>query len=390
MSSEFTVRGAETDFGDPHGVVALYGDELGITPRSAVSVSGPSRADAREVELSGADDDVVELEDTDGIVTFERAGPLVERARSRGALRGSGELDLATIFDETARGGGSRMAASVRRYSVALPPDIEAAVATLNGRGRDGHSGGWSVPVRLLHRRRTGSALRRRGAGPGGDAEDRRLGRRAGPGRRSGRPAPQAAEGARASTGSAPSCCSNPHSGCPPATADRDQPYLLLLHGTFSHTEGAFGSCATRRNGAAHPALPGPGPRPGASAPSGARRPRTPARRPAAARGSHAAPGQPLARRAGRRRAEPTAPRSIAFAARRYRRRRRASRPGGAAGAARPARGRGDHRRPVRPGGLPGAGHHARVAAAGSLGVGACSTCSTWSRCCGRPGRRPW
>jgi hypothetical protein len=247
VSAEFTVRGVEVGFATDDGFADLYGADVGLRDTQAVRTTGEDRAIGHSVELDGADDDIVELEDVDGIVTFERAGRLVERARSAG-LRSATEGDLTAYLDGALRGDQSRLAA-VRRYAVSLPKDIARAVEIVDeavgrelpeGRTRTGLDVDVDVDVdvgmipgripKVVFNLPARLAMRRivdwvdEPVADDAPAEQRRKRPktsglyRVGPDlllERSGR-----VEDAD--------------------RLDAAEPYLLLVHGTFSHTEAAF------------------------------------------------------------------------------------------------------------------------------------------------------
>jgi hypothetical protein len=235
VSADFAVRGVEVGFTTDDGFADLYGADVGLRDTKAVSTSSEDRAAGSGVLLSGADDDVVELEDADGIITFERARTLLDRARSAG-LRGSGDRDLTAFLDGSMRGEGSWLAA-VRRYAVSLPRDVARAVETVDeavaremgpARSDVGMLAG-RIP-RVVFDPIARPAMRKIV-----DWVDEPVDEDAPPAQRRRRPkqpglyrigpdllverSGQVEDGDR---------------------LDTDGPYLLLLHGTFSHTEAAF------------------------------------------------------------------------------------------------------------------------------------------------------
>src|SRR5688572_17696541 len=113
---EFNVHGKraaapkEDEFADLYG-----GDFASYRTRDEVKVAGV-RADSTSVVLDGDGDDVIEVEDADGVVSFHRAEKLVKAA---------GERDVTDYLESTtrARGAGAGLAA-VRRVEVVLPPDV--------------------------------------------------------------------------------------------------------------------------------------------------------------------------------------------------------------------------------------------------------------------------
>jgi CHAT domain-containing protein len=128
--TDFNVRGIpRQDPADPDYFASLYGDDVGYVVRQEVKVAGVSRGDATSVALEGDDDDVIEVVDTDGVVTFHRAGSLVAKARA--SNRGTADDVVTAFLDEGTRGSGTRLAA-VRRSAVKLPPEVAAAVGELD------------------------------------------------------------------------------------------------------------------------------------------------------------------------------------------------------------------------------------------------------------------
>lgn len=251
MSSDFTVRGVESGFVSTDGFAELYGAEVGMSPPVSVSLSGPNRGSGHLVELAGVADDVVELETGDGIVSFERAGVLVSRARSEGAVRGAGDPELTQFLAGSARGGSSGLSA-VRRYSVSLPADIAAAVAVLDEAvGRDIAEAG---TLRPSDPARSGDPFR----SPFGMIASRIPGAVFDPAARAAMrkiadwvdaPVPDGAPQAqRRKRPKVPGVYRvggelllEPAGRLTAGEAADSDPYLVLVHGTFSHTEGGFG-----------------------------------------------------------------------------------------------------------------------------------------------------
>lgn len=242
MVSDFTVRGVEV-FGTERRdeFAALYGGELGYEVRCAVGLAEVSRGGGEPVELAGEDDDVIEVEDVDGVVSFQRAATLV--AEARGSNRGGGAdgSDLTAFLDQTTRGQGTRLAA-VRRISLSLPPDVAAAVGTVDAavgadiaqagalRGGLGMIVGRLPDVLLNPVAR--AAMQRivdwvdTPVPDDAPTEERRKKAKV-PGVYRIGPEILLEPGERLT------------SGVPAVGAD---PYLVLLHGTFSHTEATFGA----------------------------------------------------------------------------------------------------------------------------------------------------
>ncbi|HEX6340729.1 CHAT domain-containing protein [Umezawaea sp.] len=228
MAVEFTVRGkGVAERSDRDDFAELYGDDVRYEVRGEVRLTGVSRGEAEAVALDGEDSDVVEVEDSDGVVTFHRAGGLVERA---------GGGDLTAYLDSTTRGGGARLAA-VRRSAVAVPQDVREAVRVVDAAvgaqvNRSGLiSAAVDLAVRPLFDEAARAAMRKvvdwidEPVSPGDHVPDAVWRRRPKP-----RGVYQIGEDLRlARTG--------PLKSAPPSA---DDPFLVLLHGTFSHTEGAF------------------------------------------------------------------------------------------------------------------------------------------------------
>jgi hypothetical protein len=120
MHSDFILGGSEElDPVADDNFARLYGDEVGYTVRHAVAITAVARGAATRVELTGEDDDVIEVEDVDDVVSFHRAASLVTQARQAG--RGA---DLTGLISRVTRGDGGPRVAVVRRTAVSLPEDI--------------------------------------------------------------------------------------------------------------------------------------------------------------------------------------------------------------------------------------------------------------------------
>jgi CHAT domain-containing protein len=238
VSSDFIVRGVKVTVpGDSGDLAEIYGSELDYRPRGGVSLAA-DRAGGTPVELPGEDDDIVEIEDTDGVVTFQHAGALLDRAGA--TARGDvGTPDLTSFLGDAARGDGGRVAA-VHRYGVTLPPQVVSDIAEVQAavdadiarsgvlRGGLGMIAG--VLPRVLFDPAAKEAMKRIVAWADAPArpEDPVEVRRRKPKQ-------------RGLYRIEPDLRLEPQGrlGLPPDPAG-DQPYLLLLHGTFSHTEAAF------------------------------------------------------------------------------------------------------------------------------------------------------
>ena len=232
MPSDFTVRGIRTTAADDFA--ELYGGELGYASRGAVSVRGIGRGSSAPIALEGADDDIVEIEDADGVVTFQRAGTLFRDAQP-GAARGT--PDIQALLAGTARGRGAAVS-SVHRYAVHLPAPLAEAVATLDALTADEigidqvtRSGAGMIAKlvpNLLFKPAAKLAVEKLVAVVDEPADDRDPQRARKPKRRGVYAIDEQIDLA-------------PDRLLTAAPATADAPWLVLLHGTFSHTEGGFG-----------------------------------------------------------------------------------------------------------------------------------------------------
>jgi hypothetical protein len=217
---------AGDDFAELYG-----GDFANYETRGAVKVAGVRAADAAFVTLDGHDSDVIEVQDADGVVTFHRAGKLAADA---------GDTEVTDYLEAKtrARGSGAGLA-TVRRVAAELPPDIaekvravdQAVGADIDRSGLVGATLGLVADPAFTWAARKAmtevvnwidkpvsvdapeNVWRRKPKPPGVYRVDSEL---------------RLQPDARFKEGDAA-----PHS---------DAPYLVLLHGTFSHTEGAFGA----------------------------------------------------------------------------------------------------------------------------------------------------
>ena len=249
MARELIVRGIEqqAELPEPAEFESLFGADLRYRVEQRIVTSSQGRQQTRSVPVDGDDDAIVELEDVDGIITFHRLGSLRATETTRAA---GGPLDVTDLADLSALdlrgpsasgpGGlarGSGLARSsiveVRKSTISLPASIAAAVATLQERLPESEVIGRLAdvvidPVARSAMRRIVDWVdqpvpddapeeerRRRAKVPGVYRLDERLilekGQRIEP------------------DGSESDDVEN---------AD----YLLLIHGTFSHTEAAFGA----------------------------------------------------------------------------------------------------------------------------------------------------
>ena len=230
MAADFTVRGREVPAGsrDVDPVADAFGDDndFGYRIRSEVAVGVAARGATQIVEMDGDDDDVIEIEDRNGYVTFHRAGELgrAQRAASRG-----NDLLSFLATDATERGTVGQIT-RVRRGSVDLPAkvkddldEIAANLATIDPKEKVvDFLAGKAIEAA------TRAAMRRvvdwiDSPAPPAASEEKKQKRPKKPGlylvTDSLRLLPQ-------NLGK---------------VTETDNPYLCLLHGTFSHTEGAFG-----------------------------------------------------------------------------------------------------------------------------------------------------
>lgn len=240
--AEFTVQGRPAE--EPAGrdeFAELYGGDVGYVVRREVEVAGVSRGDASPVLLSGDDDDVVEVADTDGVASFYRAATLAEQARkaNRDTKRGtatSGPLDVTPFLGERSRDGGSRVA-SVRRSKITLPPGVVEALGVLDSEigpvlTRSGVLGGAGVIAGRLSgfvlepaAKKAVETITAWIDAPVADDADETVRRR-----KPKVPGVYTVDGKLLLE----------KEGRKPLP-DGEKPYLVLLHGTFSHTEAAFG-----------------------------------------------------------------------------------------------------------------------------------------------------
>ena len=240
MSVEFTVRGVRAEpVTDSVDFAQLYGADVGYLDRGRVQVGGIDRGAAEPVNLPGDDDDVVEIEDAEGVVTFTRARTLADQAG--GDRSGGSDVIDITAYLQTQTSRDGAQLGSVRRYGISLPPEVGRAIGEIDGAVRDAGAlsgfldGGTGMIAGLLPQELFNgpAALAARAlanwvdqpvddAAP--DPERRRKAKRRGLYR------------VDANLYLEPR-----NRVLTPLPAAGTEPYLLLLHGTFSHTEGAFG-----------------------------------------------------------------------------------------------------------------------------------------------------
>lgn len=244
MARELIVRGLEQDAqrSEPTEFEALYGADLRYRVEQRVTTSASARQQTRSIAVTGDDADVIEIEDADGIITFHT----VRSLRAAGATRGGeAPLDLTDIADLAAldlrgagAGGGALRGAGtsvrspiveVRRSSISLPASIASAVATLNGSLPDTDLFGRLAEVVLEPAARV--AMKRIA-----DWIDQPV-------------ADEAPEDERRRRPKVPGLYRvderlllSRDQRLDDTEETADAPYLLLVHGTFSHTEAAFGA----------------------------------------------------------------------------------------------------------------------------------------------------
>ncbi len=230
MSSDFTLRGRPVEPGgrSTEEVAEAFDATEGFAYRiqSEVAVGRAARGAAQIVELSGDDDDVIEIEDQHGYVSFHRAGALATTAQRRD-LRG---YDLMTVLAEVATRDGLGQISAVRRGSVTFPDRVEKALKEIreNLAGVDPRQ----QAKDFLLGRAIDAATRKAmqvvvnwidsPAPPNAPEEKKRK-----------RPKPAGLYTIGSELLLQPDRLR-------PVVAQTD-PFLLLLHGTFSHAEGAFG-----------------------------------------------------------------------------------------------------------------------------------------------------
>jgi CHAT domain-containing protein len=242
--AEFTVQGRPAEQPEDRDEFAeLYGGDVGYVVRREVEVAGVSRGDTSPVLLSGDDDDVVEVADTDGVVSFYRAATLAEQARkaNRDTKRGattSGPLDVTPFLGERSRDGGSRVA-SVRRSKITLPPGVVEALGVLDSEigpvlTRSGVLGGAGVIAGRLSgfvlepaAKKAVETITNWIDAPVSEDADETVWQR--------KPKPRGVY----TVGKNLRLEKDGRRTTP--FPEEKKPYLVLLHGTFSHTEAAFG-----------------------------------------------------------------------------------------------------------------------------------------------------
>jgi tetratricopeptide (TPR) repeat protein len=201
---------------------ALYGTDLGYSVQQQVHSSAVTRGAVEEVSLDGDDSNIVEIEDVDGLVTFHSVGALRREALNRGVTR-------ADVTVEAARDTERGLVATVRHVTLSLPDQITAALEKLNR----------TLPEAVLGRvgRVVIDPAARAAMKQIVDWVDTPVGDDAPEANRRRRPK---LPGVYRCDGKLLLESLQRLSARP--TSEGDAPYLLLLHGTFSHTEAAFGA----------------------------------------------------------------------------------------------------------------------------------------------------
>ena len=132
MSSDLIVRGTPLVRGsgaapEDDDLGLLYGDDfLVYGERAAARVLPSGRGEQEQVLLDGEDSDVVETRMSDGSVLFQRAASLA-------AELPPGSRDATPLLARAARGASAGQLTSVHRIGVTLPPDVSSAIEVLNG-----------------------------------------------------------------------------------------------------------------------------------------------------------------------------------------------------------------------------------------------------------------
>jgi CHAT domain-containing protein len=208
MVERLTVRGKDVDPSARDEVDADLGD-IGYRVIRRVATDGASRSSGEAVELEVEDRHVLEVTDTNGVTTFLTAEAAREAARSRG-----GRLDLAV--PSVTRGTGTAIREVVQST-------ISGDLAEL-GRG----VAGWGLDQLL-------------------EPASRELVRALV--ERLDRPSPEPARGHARARGlyAVSDDLRLLAENRAPDLAGADDPFLVLLHGTFSNTEASFGGL--RENG---------------------------------------------------------------------------------------------------------------------------------------------
>ncbi|MGD9960115.1 CHAT domain-containing protein [Nocardioides sp.] len=222
MSSGLTVRGypREGDDRAPDAFEELYGAQVRYRRRDEVTTrAGGARGAQRQIDLDGADDDILEIETSDGLVHFTTLGA----ARSRASSRGNTELEELVPVGR----GASPISGVTRSSFDVIDPDVKAALAllrkTLDEVSPERVAKALLDPVARAAMQRVSEWIDRPCADDAPEAIRRKKAKRRGLYRID-----------RALR-------LDPDDRCEAETDDSSEPVLVLLHGTFSHTEAAFG-----------------------------------------------------------------------------------------------------------------------------------------------------
>jgi CHAT domain-containing protein len=226
---ELIVHGKRVAVAPDDAFAQLYGADFeSYQQLGEIKIAGVRAGEARPLALDGDGADVIEVEDADGVISFHRADQLARDANG---------TDITDYLESTtrARGTGAGLSA-VRRVQATLPPGIaekmhrvdQAVRADIDRSGTiGGENGAPAEPqfTRTMHQ--TMHEVVKWIDNPVAvDAPDKIW---------HSRPKPPGVylvgENLKLS-----------RDGLLKAGARSGKPYLVLLHGTFSHTEAAFGA----------------------------------------------------------------------------------------------------------------------------------------------------
>ncbi|MFS8097898.1 CHAT domain-containing protein [Lentzea alba] len=227
---ELIVHGKRVDSPKGDEFAELYGNDFeSYQTRGEIKVAGVRNADAEFVGLDGASDDVIEVVDTDGVVSFHRADRLAEAAR---------DTEITDYLEsETRSRGSSAGLASVRRVEVTLPPEVAANLRVVDQAvGVDIDRSGLvddalgvvANPIATWTARKAMREVVEWIDKPVGVDAPEKVWRR--------KPKPRGVYKVDDKLQLHPKALLDAE------VPSSDKPYLVLLHGTFSHTEGAFGA----------------------------------------------------------------------------------------------------------------------------------------------------
>lgn len=218
MADDLVVQGAHVEDGPgaPDEFERLYGSQASYRARvHAVTRGGGARGPLEDVSVDGESDDVLEIETVDGLVHFMTVRTARDQLRERG-MRGLEGL-------EPIRRGASPISSVTRSAFEILDPDVSAALGTLRDELAERAVDAVLTPAARIAMKKIAEWIDR----PVDDRAPAEI-RRKKPKRRG---------------------LYRIDSGLELAPDDRieatadghTEPSLLLLHGTFSHTEAAFG-----------------------------------------------------------------------------------------------------------------------------------------------------